>query len=382
MGAVWSALLVGGGLAGALFVWLLRGDAGGSGTDGDLESEKDAPPGEAAAPGGDQGGGGGRSPGPSGQDLVTKPEHLQEINGRLISETKDLLEETRKLQNPSREVCDTSREHVPSGQFPDRKPLATSENSNSRSYPESSRNENPETPTREWGFQKGQDTPAKAAKCSAEKLPPGNLLVDRHEDTSLAQLNRQDLANHEDWEMVSRHSSWGDIGLGGSLETSMLNLNWGMDYGRSTVVDGRGREARREVERVAGSSKTGQVSIRFQVHYVTSTDGQFIAVTGDHESLGRWDSYIPLRYCRDGLWSHSVVLPADTGVEWKFILVENGEVTRWEECSNRFLETGHEDKVVHEWWGVPSSSLQSPGEAVAESAEAKVVEHTETFKRK
>uniref|UniRef100_H0XF66 Starch-binding domain-containing protein 1 n=2 Tax=Otolemur garnettii TaxID=30611 RepID=H0XF66_OTOGA len=353
MGAVWSALLVGGGLAGALFVWLLRGDAGGSRKDGDAEPEEDAPPGEAAAPGGDRGGGGGRSPGPSGQDLVTKPEHLQESNGRLISETKDLLEEAWRLQNPSREVCDMSREHVPSGQFPDTTPLATSENSNSRSYPESSRNENLESRIGEWGFPKGQEMPAKAATCSAEKLSPSNLLVDGHEEASLAQLDRQDLANHEDWEMVSRHSSWGDIGLGGSPETSVLSLNQGMDYGRSTVMDARGREARGEVERVAGSSKTQQVSIRFQVHYVTSTDRQFIAVTGDHENLGRWNTYIPLRYCRDGLWSHSVVLPADTGVEWKFILVENGEVTRWEECSNRFLETGREDKVVHEWWGVP-----------------------------
>ena len=62
MGAVWSALLVGGGLAGALFVWLLRD----SGKEGNAEQRKDAPPREAVAPGGDQGGGGGGlSPGPS-----------------------------------------------------------------------------------------------------------------------------------------------------------------------------------------------------------------------------------------------------------------------------------------------------------------------------
>lgn len=69
MGAVWSALLVGGGLAGALFVWLLRD----TGKEGDAEQGKDASPGEAAAPGGDQGGGGGLSPGPSRRELVTKP---------------------------------------------------------------------------------------------------------------------------------------------------------------------------------------------------------------------------------------------------------------------------------------------------------------------
>lgn len=73
MGAVWSALLVGGGLAGALFVWLLRGDPGDTGKDGDAEQEKDAPLGAAAVPGGHQSGSGGLSPGPSGQELVTKP---------------------------------------------------------------------------------------------------------------------------------------------------------------------------------------------------------------------------------------------------------------------------------------------------------------------
>lgn len=66
MGAVWSALLIGGGLAGALFVWLLRG----TGKKGDAE-QKDASLGQAA--GGDQGGGGGLSPGPSRRELITKP---------------------------------------------------------------------------------------------------------------------------------------------------------------------------------------------------------------------------------------------------------------------------------------------------------------------
>ncbi|XP_012506429.1 PREDICTED: starch-binding domain-containing protein 1 [Propithecus coquereli] len=350
MGAVWSALLVGGGLAGALFVWLLRGEPG------DAEPEKDAPPGAAAAPGGDQGGGGGLSPGPSGQEPVTKPEHLQESNGRLISETKDLgnpQEEAWKLKNPSGEVCGKSREHVPSGQFPDTKRQATSENGNSRNYSESLRNESLQSPTEEWGFRQGREASANAAKCFADKLPSSNLLMDREREVSLAQLDGQGLANHEDWEVVSRHSSWGHGGVGGSVEASALSPNQGMDYGRGTVVEARGWEARGKAERVAAvSSETRQVSVRFQVHYVTSTDGQFLAVTGDHESLGRWSTYIPLHYNRDGFWSHSVFLPADTVVEWKFVLVENGKVTRWEECSNRFLETGHEDKMVHKWWGL------------------------------
>lgn len=70
MGAVWSALLVGGGLAGALFVWLLRD----SGKEGNAEQRKDAPPREAVAPGGDQGGGrGGLSPGPSAKPGILPP---------------------------------------------------------------------------------------------------------------------------------------------------------------------------------------------------------------------------------------------------------------------------------------------------------------------
>lgn len=70
MGTVWSALLVGGGLAGALLVWLLRDGPGEPGKDADAEQQENTPLGEAAAPEGDQGGGGG---GPSKRDSVTKP---------------------------------------------------------------------------------------------------------------------------------------------------------------------------------------------------------------------------------------------------------------------------------------------------------------------
>ncbi|XP_012599713.1 starch-binding domain-containing protein 1 [Microcebus murinus] len=349
MGAVWSALLVGGGLAGALVVWLLRG------APGDAGQGQDAPPGEAAAPGGDRDGGGALGPGPSGQEPATKAEHLQESNGRLISETKDLghpQEEARELKNPG-EVSGKSGEHVPSGQFPDTKCPATSENGNSRSYSESSRNESLQSPAEEWGFRKGRETSADATQCFADKLPSSNLRKDRDRDVSLAPLDSQDLANHGDWELVSRHSSWGDVGVGGSLEASVFGPNQGADYGRGGVVEAGGREACGETERAAArSSETQQVSVRFQVHYVTSTDGQFIAVTGDHEGLGRWNTYTPLHHTDGGFWAHSVSLPADTVVEWKFVLVENGQVARWEECSNRSLETGHEDRVVHKWWGV------------------------------
>ncbi|XP_015354756.1 starch-binding domain-containing protein 1 [Marmota marmota marmota] len=347
MGSVWSALLVGGGLAGALFVWLLRGDPGDNGKDGGTEQRKDA---DIAAPGSDQGAGsGGLSPGPYKQEVVIKPEHLQESNGHLISETKglgNLQEASQRPQNPSGEYWDSARQPAPARQIPDTQSLATSEIANSSGYSQVSRNKSLESHRGEQKFQKEHDTPTKAATSSAEKLPSSNLLMDRATEVSLAQLNSQDLTDHEDWEMVSRHSSWGDVGLGGSLEASM-------DSGRSTRVEARGWEVNGKAKKVATiASESRQVNITFQVHYITGTDSQFIAITGDHENLGRWNTYIPLHYHQDGFWSHSVFLPADTVVEWKFVLVENGGVTRWEECSNRLLETGHEDKVVQGLWGI------------------------------
>lgn len=275
----------------------------------------------------------------------------------MVSTTKgpgDLQEAARRLQSPSGEGSnrDNSRAHVPSGQFPDTQSPATSETGNSRSYSDVSGNESLGSPIGEWGFQKGQEKTAKTAPCLAEKLPSSNLLLDRaQEGVSLAQLDSRARADHVDWEMVSRHASWGDVGLGGSLESPVLSSK--QDYDRSTLVEARGQEVDVKPKRVgAVSSEAHQVSVSFQVHYITRAGVQCLAVTGDHESLGRWNTYIPLQCSKDGLWSRSVPLPADTVVEWKFVVVENGEVTRWEECSNRSLETGHEDKVVHKWWGI------------------------------
>lgn len=329
MGAVWSALLVGGGLAGALFVWLLRGGP-------EDAEQKDASAGEAATRGEGQGGGGGRSP--SKREQGTKPEHPQESNGCLISETKDLgklQEAARPLQNPSRDV----REHSPSGHLADAGAPASSASANSRSSSEASRSESLESPRGEWGLQKGREALARAG----EELPSSRPRVDRAQEVGLAQPDSQGAAGHE---VVSRHSSWGDAGLGGSLKQ-------GTDGARNFLVQARGREVDGKPGWAAAkSAESRQVSVRFQVHYVTGTDVEFIAVTGDHERLGSWNTYIPLHRNKDGFWSHSVCLPADTVVQWKFVLVENGGVTRWEECSNRVLETGREDQVVHGWWGV------------------------------
>ncbi|KAM4049563.1 starch-binding domain-containing protein 1 [Anomaloglossus baeobatrachus] len=95
------------------------------------------------------------------------------------------------------------------------------------------------------------------------------------------------------------------------------------------------------------------VNFGFKVHYITHSDSQIIAVTGDHEKLGKWETYVPLTSGNGGFWSHSMSLPADTNVAWKFIMVENGKIRRWEECNNRLLKITHEDIDGQLFWGYP-----------------------------
>ncbi|XP_043920919.1 starch-binding domain-containing protein 1 [Protopterus annectens] len=93
------------------------------------------------------------------------------------------------------------------------------------------------------------------------------------------------------------------------------------------------------------------VLVNFRVHYITHTDSQQIAVTGSHDILGKWEKCISLKIDKDGFWSGNVLLPVDTRVEWKFVMVDSGKFSHWEECNNRFLETGFEDQEVHRCWG-------------------------------
>ncbi|XP_053559380.1 starch-binding domain-containing protein 1 [Bombina bombina] len=107
-----------------------------------------------------------------------------------------------------------------------------------------------------------------------------------------------------------------------------------------------------KIKRIAAVHPMPQkVKVDFKVHYYTQSDSQVIAVIGDHEQLGGWEVYVPLTYEKDGFWSHSVALPADTSVEWKFVMVENGKIKRWEECSNRNLQTEHDDIEANLNWG-------------------------------
>ncbi|CDQ83824.1 unnamed protein product [Oncorhynchus mykiss] len=95
------------------------------------------------------------------------------------------------------------------------------------------------------------------------------------------------------------------------------------------------------------------VQVRFCIHYHTLSPRQELAVTGNQPELGSWKGFVPLERGQDGFWASWVALPAEKLVEWKFVLVENGEIQRWEESENRHLETGRGGGVVNlsRWWG-------------------------------
>lgn len=95
------------------------------------------------------------------------------------------------------------------------------------------------------------------------------------------------------------------------------------------------------------------VSVTFRVHYFTQSPYQTVAITGDQPELGNWMEFIPLERAKDGHWTTVVSLPAESHVEWKFVLLDKGEVCRWEECGNRLLDTGYgDDLLVQKWWGL------------------------------
>ncbi|XP_009953177.1 PREDICTED: starch-binding domain-containing protein 1, partial [Leptosomus discolor] len=170
---------------------------------------------------------------------------------------------------------------------------------------------------------------------------PDDGCKDRSEEQPGQPAESRDL-DHEEWEVVSEHVAWGEADKNGSVEDSDSK-----EWEQGDCPDGD-----LKAKRVAAVPPMFQnIHVTFRVHYITHSDAQLIGVTGDHECLGQWHSYVPLKYDKDGFWSESISLPADTKVEWKFILVENGKVRRWEECGNRTLVTEHEDQIVHQWWG-------------------------------
>ncbi|KAK9532902.1 hypothetical protein VZT92_010264 [Zoarces viviparus] len=93
------------------------------------------------------------------------------------------------------------------------------------------------------------------------------------------------------------------------------------------------------------------VNVTFRVHYFTHTPYQTVAVTGNQRELGNWKGFVLLERAKDGHWATTVNLPAESHVEWKFVVVDKGEVCRWEECGNRLLDTATGDELlVHKCW--------------------------------
>lgn len=95
------------------------------------------------------------------------------------------------------------------------------------------------------------------------------------------------------------------------------------------------------------------VNVTFRIHYITSSPSQLVAVTGSLQELGAWESFVPLHRGKDGFWANTITLPVESQVEWKFVLVEEGRISRWEECGNRYLFLTSQDEEVYldKWWG-------------------------------
>uniref|UniRef100_A0A8C6ZJ53 Starch binding domain 1 n=1 Tax=Nothoprocta perdicaria TaxID=30464 RepID=A0A8C6ZJ53_NOTPE len=317
MGAgLWPALLVA--LLAALAAWLWYGGADGRGERGGEAEEAAAAPHRAglgaagppvrgpASTGSGFEGQGGLGPGPQ-EDLAaaarTELNHVHSDGAsRKLAETEPLL--ARQPVGSQEHPNEASRSHV--GEPRPQKGQASDG----------------------WCVMSLAEAPAEVRKDTGEELlgPP---------------MESRDL-DHEEWEVVSEHQAWGDTAKSSSTE----------DCDSKEWEQGDCPEGDLKAKRVAAVPPMFQnIHVTFRVHYITHSDAQLIGVTGDHECLGQWHSYVPLKYDKDGFWSESITLPVDTTLEWKFILVENGKVKRWEECSNRTLVTAHEDQMAHQWWG-------------------------------
>ncbi|KAI7795716.1 uncharacterized protein stbd1 [Triplophysa rosa] len=96
-----------------------------------------------------------------------------------------------------------------------------------------------------------------------------------------------------------------------------------------------------------------QVHVTFRIHYITYSSSQLVAVTGSLQELGAWESFVPLHGAKDGFWANTITLPMESQVEWKFVLVEDGKICRWEECGNRYLVFSGQDEELYlnKCWG-------------------------------
>ena len=76
-------------------------------------------------------------------------------------------------------------------------------------------------------------------------------------------------------------------------------------------------------------------NILFEIEYQTSM-GQEVGIIGSLNELGRWnqDKVLKLNW-DDGVWRKQIPYINGTDFEFKFILISNGKVIKWEEGNNR-----------------------------------------------
>uniref|UniRef100_A0A8C8RPD9 Starch-binding domain-containing protein 1 n=1 Tax=Pelusios castaneus TaxID=367368 RepID=A0A8C8RPD9_9SAUR len=328
-GGLWTALLMG--LLAALLAWFWYGRGG------------EEPPAEPEQRGGTEQ--------PAGEPRGAA-EPLLENSDCVLSETTAsvLASPQESIENlattPRGEHVSSQSDDAP-GECPETESLVKEPSTPLMNYSEFLRSETIGSSPAESEVLKLPEGEALCWDTLAGASPSSGVHKDKTEQPAQT-LEYQDLVDHEDWEVVPEHSACGDA----SKNNSAVNADASDSQNNKELELADFLEADSKAKRVAAVPPMPQnIHVNFRVHYITHNDAQLIAVTGDHECLGEWHNYIPLKCDKDGFWSDTIILPADTKIEWKFILVENRKVTRWEECNNRTLMTEHEDGTAHQWWG-------------------------------
>jgi len=154
---------------------------------------------------------------------------------------------------------------------------------------------------------------------------------------------------HNEWIMDGNCQAfpWMNLSASDDTKSNQLPFEECQDLHAEVQQDGALSLVHENVQSVAVVQPTAQnVDVTFNVHYVTQSPFQTVGVMGNQQALGNWTGFVPLENTVDGHWATVVSLPAESHVEWKFVVVDQGEVCRWEECGNRLLDTGAGDELL------------------------------------
>ncbi|XP_041086719.1 starch-binding domain-containing protein 1-like [Polyodon spathula] len=200
--------------------------------------------------------------------------------------------------------------------------------------------------------------PKKATPVVGMKTTGFNANMDNAWEPSMekTEVSIMEATMNDEW-MKGLDDNSGDLNGGESTKMHDMQLGIHTDSGSKegalgdldTAVIQESVQTSKKI--LAVSPMPQNVGVSFRVHYITCSPFQLIAVTGNHRELGNWENYVPLRQDKNGFWCNSITLPADVKMEWKFVMVENGKIKRWEECFNRCLETTNDDIKAHTCWG-------------------------------